>query len=232
MNRTVKNICISIILFVLALVVLINPVQAATSMSDKQELVNMLNQYKNDLGDLNQLKTVVDKMYSDLNSATTVDDTLKQTLKNDINMLDNVTGINPLILTVLKSELNSQVDELSNDNLSELKEELQTIKDWVDEQVGDNGNSGNTTGNTTNNTSGNTTGGTTNNNTIIDKSNSQVKNNTSTIKGNTTSIAGNQNKAFMLPSTGTGKTIGLVLVILAIVTVGSIVKYINLRDIK
>ena len=220
MNRTVKNICISIILFVLALVVLINPVQAATSMSDKQELVNMLNQYKNDLGDLNQLKTVVDKMYSDLNSATTVDDTLKQTLKNDINMLDNVTGINPLILTVLKSELNSQVDELSNDNLSELKEELQTIKDWVDEQVGDNGNSGNTTGNTTNN------------NTIIDKSNSQVKNNTSTIKGNTTSIAGNQNKAFMLPSTGTGKTIGLVLVILAIVTVGSIVKYRNLRDIK
>ena len=220
MNRTVKNICISIILFVLALVVLINPVQAATSMSDKQELVNMLNQYKNDLGDLNQLKTVVDKMYSDLNSATTVDDTLKQTLKNDINMLDNVTGINPLILTVLKSELNSQVDELSNDNLSELKEELQTIKDWVDEQVGDNGNSGNTTG------------GTTNNNTIIDKSNSQVKNNTSTIKGNTTSIAGNQNKAFMLPSTGTGKTIGLVLVILAIVTVGSIVKYRNLRDIK
>ena len=52
MNRTVKNICISIILFVLALVVLINPVQAATSMSDKQELVNMLNQYKNDCTDL------------------------------------------------------------------------------------------------------------------------------------------------------------------------------------
>ena len=60
---------------------------------------------------------------------------LKQTLKNDVNLLDNVSGIDSFILVVLKSELNSQIDKLDADTLKDMKEELSIIKEWVDSNV-------------------------------------------------------------------------------------------------
>ena len=228
MNKKIKIIYMLAILLLLTMFVCTYPVYASTS-SEKQELVNILNQYKNDLGDLNQLKTVIDKIYSDVNSANTVDDNLKQTLKDDINMLDNVSGINSLILTVLKSELNSQMDELNDSNLGELKEEVQTIKDWVDEQVGasDNGddNQPDNTGNTTTPSGSNTSNGKDNN--------TQNKGNNSTKGNTTTTTTGTKpNKTFTLPNTGAGRFALLAFIVLAIITIGSLIKYNKLKEIK
>lgn len=224
MDKKIKNICILAILFLLAMFVCINPAYAATS-SDKQELVGMLNQYKNDLGDLEQLKTVVDKIYSDVNSASSVDDNLKQTLKSDIDMLDNVSGMNSLILTVLKSELTSQIDQLDDSNLDELKDEVQTIKDWVDEQVGDDSGDDDNPIDTPSGSDNSISGG-------ITGSNSTTKSNTTT-KGNTVQIPANgNNKTFMLPDTGTGRAVLVIFVVLAIAVIGSIIKYQKLKDVK
>ena len=237
MNKKIRIIYMLAILLLLTMFVCTYPVYASTS-REKQELVNILNQYKNDLGDLNQLKTVIDKIYSDVNSANTVDDNLKQTLKDDINMLDNVSGINSLLLTVLKSELNSQMDELNDSNLGELKEEVKTIKDWVDEQVGasDNGDDNPTdnTGNTTTPSgSNNTSGGTTGSNTSNGKDNTQNKGNNST-KGNTTTttIGTKPNKTFTLPNTGAGRFALLAFIVLVIITISSLIKYNKMKEIK
>ena len=221
--NNVKNICIAVMTILLVLCIYISPVYAETSSEDKQELIDMLNQYKNDLGDLNQVKTVVDQLYSDINSASTGDDNLKKTLTEDINMLDNVTGMNPLILTVLKSELSSQVEQLSDSNLSELKDEVAVIKEWVDTQVS-GGSQGNT--NTIGNTTSNTTSGTTNTNST--KTNTSGKNQTTK---NTIQAKATQS-LMALPNTGVGRAIIFVFTVLVIATVGSIIKYRTYKDVK
>ena len=125
-------------------------VQSVTE-SERQDLIDLLNEYKEDLGNLSEFKEVVDKTYNDLYSATTVDDSLKETLREDIDLLDTVTDLNPLILTALKIELNSQVNILSDSNLEEMQEELSIIKEWTDEQVGvSNTETPNNNGNTNN----------------------------------------------------------------------------------
>lgn len=113
----------------------------AVTQAEKEQLISMLDTFKSQLGDLNEFKQVIDKAYGDLEPATTVTDDLKQTLKDDINLLDNVSGMSTLVRAKLKQTLNEQVDSLTDSNLNELKEELKIIKDWVDEQVG-SGNTG------------------------------------------------------------------------------------------
>ena len=136
MNITKKAIiliCIFILTFISTF--LFHSVLGVTA-SERQELIDLLNEYKGDLGNLNEFKEVVDITYNDLYSTTTVDDTLKEKLREDIDLLDNVTDLNPLILTVLKVELNSQVDNLTDSNLEEMQEEISIIKEWTDEQLG------------------------------------------------------------------------------------------------
>lgn len=126
-------VCIFILTFILTS--LFYSVLGVTA-SEKQELIALLTEYKSDLGNLNEFKEVVDITYNDLYSATIVDDALKEKLRQDIDLLDTVTDLNPLILTVLKVELNYQVDNLTDSNLEELQEEISIIKEWTDEQLG------------------------------------------------------------------------------------------------
>lgn len=132
-----KKLIILICAFILTLITtsLFYSISGVTA-SEKQELIDLLDEYKSDLGDLNAFKEVVDTTYNDLHSATTVDDTLKEKLRQDIDLLDTVTDLNPLILTVLKVELNSQVNSLTDSNLEEMQEEISIIKEWTDEQLG------------------------------------------------------------------------------------------------
>lgn len=132
MKNLNKNIFIIILLsfFVFSLLI-----PSSFAKTEKEELIELLDEYKSGLGDLSQFKQVVDKTYNDLNSADSVTDELKQTLKNDVNLLDNVSGIDSFILVVLKSELNSQIDKLDADTLKDMKEELSIIKEWVDSNV-------------------------------------------------------------------------------------------------
>lgn len=127
---------LSIIIFTLIFLLfnLLSPVFAVTE-SERQELIDLLNEYQGDLGNLIEFKLIVDKTYNDLHSASSVDDTLKETLRADIDSLDTVSDLNPLILTVLKVELNSQVDNLTNSNLHEMQEEIAIIKEWSDQKA-------------------------------------------------------------------------------------------------
>ena len=98
MKKLNKNIFIIILLsfFVFSLLI-----PSSFAKTEKEELIELLDEYKSGLGDLSQFKQVVDKTYNDLNSADSVTDELKQTLKNDVNLLDNVSGIDSFILVVL-----------------------------------------------------------------------------------------------------------------------------------
>lgn len=132
MKKLNKNIFI-IILLSFFIFSLLTPFSFAKT--EKEELIELLDEYKSGLGDLSQFKQVVDKTYNDLNSADSVTDELKQTLKNDVTLLDNVSGIDSFILVVLKSELNSQIDKLDADTLKDMKEEITVIKEWIDDNV-------------------------------------------------------------------------------------------------
>lgn len=144
MNINIRKIIITSLLILYFIISMCFPAYAETSTSDKEDLVELLNEYKEQLGNLNEFKTVVDKTYNDLNTATKVTDELKETLMNDINMLDNVSDMDPFVLEVLKSELTSQVNnDLNDDTLSEMQDEITTIKDWTDDQVQSSSNNDN-----------------------------------------------------------------------------------------
>lgn len=222
--NNIKRVGIFIIIFILMLSVCIGSVYAETSSSDKQALRDMLDQYKGELGDLKELKVVADKIHSELHSATKVDDTLKGNLRDDVEMLDNVSGMNSLVLTVLKSELNSQIDELTDSNLSEMIEEIDIIKEWIDEQVPDSNNPNN-------NTSQNTT--------PIDNKTNQQPQNTATknqpkanTSANSIQVDSNKSKSLnILPKTGLGRTIFGLAIIAITSTIVSIIKYKKYKDI-
>ena len=109
--------------------------QTVYAKTEADELKELLDEYKDDLGDLKQFKNVVNETYKDLYDAAKVDDTLKQKLKKDVEKFNNIDGINPLIVSILDIELNSQIDNLTDDNIDDMKEEISVIKEWVDSNV-------------------------------------------------------------------------------------------------
>ena len=227
MNITKKAIiliCIFILTFISTS--LFHSVLGVTA-SERQELIDLLNEYKGDLGNLNEFKEVIDITYNDLYSATTVDDTLKEKLREDIDLLDNVTDLNPLILTVLKVELNSQVDNLTDSNLEEMQEEISIIKEWTDEQLGIS----NTDTPNNNNDSNN------NDDTNIDNvpnTNEEQQNNDSDNQNTPiTYQSQNMNQATTsLPYTGTSSIIIGFIILLSISMVVSIIRYKQFKDVK
>ena len=116
-KKSIILICIFILM--LMLTSLFCSVQSVTE-SERQDLIDLLDEYKEDLGNLSEFKEVVDKTYNDLYSATTVDDSLKETLREDIDLLDTVTDLNPLILyTNIKLAALSTLPSISPTNIEE-----------------------------------------------------------------------------------------------------------------
>ena len=213
MYKIHRKLFIIIFIFMFLLFNLFSPVFAVTD-SEKQELIDLLNEYESDLGNLIEFKLIVDKTYTDLHSVSSVDDSLKETLRADIDMLDTVTDLNPLILTVLKVELNSQVDKLTNSNLHEMQEEIEIIKEWSDQKAAELGYTD-----------------TPNNNEDINQNqpNEDINQNTQT----TTSLPQEiQQVATSLPYAGTGSIIIGFIVLLIISAIISIIRYNQLKDAK
>ena len=127
-----KIIAILLIAILMCIGLNLNPVYGKT---EAEELKELLDDYEEDLGDLNQFKTIVDETYNDLYNATKVDDTLKEKLRKNVEKFEKIDGINPLIVSVLDIELNSQIDNLSDDNIDDMREEITAIKEWVDLKV-------------------------------------------------------------------------------------------------
>ena len=213
MYKFYRKLFIIILIFMFLLFNLLSPVLAVTA-SEKQELLELLNEYEGDLGNLIEFKLIVDKTYTDLHSVSSVDDSLKETLRADIDMLDTVTDLNPLILTALKVELNSQVDKLDNSLLGEMQEEIAIIKEWSDQKAAELGYTD-----------------TPNNNEDINQNqpNEDINQNTQT----TTSLPQEiQQVATSLPYAGTGSIIIGFIVLLIISAIISIIRYKQLKDAK
>ena len=213
MYKIHRKLFIIIFIFMFLLFNVFSPVFAVTD-SEKQELIDLLNEYESDLGNLIEFKLIVDKTYTDLHSVSSVDDSLKETLRADIDMLDTVTDLNPLILTVLKVELNSQVDKLTNSNLHEMQEEIEIIKEWSDQKAAELGYTD-----------------TPNNNEDINQNqpNEDINQNTQT----TTSLPQEiQQVTTSLPYAGTGSIIIGFIVLLIISAIISIIRYNQLKDAK
>ena len=227
MNITKKAIiliCIFILTFISTS--LFHSVLGVTT-SERQELIDLLNEYKGDLGNLNEFKEVVDITYNDLYSATTVDDTLKEKLREDIDLLDNVTDLNPLILTVLKVELNSQVDNLTDSNLEEMQEEISIIKEWTDEQLGISNTD------TPNNNNDNNNNDDTNIDNVPNTNEEQQNNDSDNQNTPITYQSQNMNQATTsLPYTGTSSIIIGFIILLSISMVVSIIRYKQFKDVK
>lgn len=227
MNITKKAIiliCIFILTFISTS--LFHSVLGVTA-SERQELIDLLNEYKGDLGNLNEFKEVVDITYNDLYSTTTVDDTLKEKLREDIDLLDNVTDLNPLILTVLKVELNSQVDNLTDSNLEEMQEEISIIKEWTDEQLGISNTD------TPNNNNDNNNNDDTNIDNVPNTNEEQQNNDSDNQNTPITYQSQNINQATTsLPYTGTSSIIIGFIILLSISMVVSIIRYKQFKDVK
>ena len=100
-----------------------------------ERLIKILEENEDQLGDMKELKVVVDTIYEDLSKATTVDEELKNKLREDVDKLDTVSGINPTLASSLKIVLNMQIDDLTDENLNDMKITVMTIKQWVDKKV-------------------------------------------------------------------------------------------------
>ncbi len=215
MYKIHSKLFIIIFTFIFLLFNILSPVFAVTA-SERQELIELLNEYEGDLGNLVEFKLIVDKTYNDLHSVSSVDDTLKETLRADIDMLDTVSDLNPLILTVLDVELNSQVDNLTNSNLHEMQEEIAIIKEWSDQKAADLGYT--ETPNINNDINANQ-----------DQQNSDINQNVQT----TTSIPQEiQQVTTPLPYAGTSTVIIGFIVLLIISAIISIIRYKQLKDAK
>ena len=172
--------------------------------SETEELKELLSENEENLGNLQQFKEVIDGMYNDLNEVTEVDEAFREKLKSDIDKLDNVDGINPVFKSVLDIELKAQADNLTNENIGEMREEILAMKEWTDDKVKDY----------VSNENG------------VDKENNIVQ----TTQKNVTIDQSLSNQS--LPKAGIKNIISILLILIVIGAIISIIKYIQLKEIK
>lgn len=209
MKNINKKIFFLILIFLLTFISL--KAKVVYAKTEAEELKELLDEYEEDLGDLNQLKEVIDEIYNDLYTAEKVDDALKEKLNSGIEKFENIDGINPLLKTILDIELKSQVTNLTDDNIDEMREEISVIKEWVDSKVGNSENNGNNPGEDT-----------------ADKDNNVTDKNQQNVQNGTTdkTIADK-----VLPKAGI-KSIISILIIISIGAIFSIIRYIQLKEIE
>lgn len=133
MNKLIRKLGL-IVIILLIMITWNSFYQKVYASTESEQLTMLLDQYKDDIGNIEQFRSAVDQIYNDLNSATKVDNELKTKLNADIDKLSEVEGMNPLILNVLDVELRSQVENLTVDTLPQMKEEILVIKQWADAQ--------------------------------------------------------------------------------------------------
>ena len=202
MKNINKKIFFLLLIFLVAFIGLkVNVVYAS---SETEELKELLSENEENLGNLQQFKEVIDGIYNDLNEVTEVDEAFREKLKSDIDKLDNVDGINPLFKSVLDIELKAQADNLTNENIGEMREEILAMKEWTDDKVKDDVSNEN----------------------VVDKENNIVQ----TTQKNVTIDQSLSNQS--LPKAGIKNIISILLILIVIGAIISIVKYIQLKEIK
>lgn len=202
MKNINKKIFFLLLIFLVAFIGLkVNVVYAS---SETEELKELLSENEENLGNLQQFKEVIDGIYNDLNEVTEVDEAFREKLKSDIDKLDNVDGINPVFKSVLDIELKAQADNLTNENIGEMREEILAMKEWTDDKVKDDVSNEN----------------------VVDKENNIVQ----TTQKNVTIDQSLSNQS--LPKAGIKNIISILLILIVIGAIISIIKYIQLKEIK
>ena len=202
MKNINKKIFFLLLIFLVAFIGLkVNVVYAS---SETEELKELLSENEENLGNLQQFKEVIDGIYNDLNEVTEVDEAFREKLKSDIDKLDDVDGINPLFKSVLDIELKAQADNLTNENIGEMREEILAMKEWTDDKVKDDVSNEN----------------------VVDKENNIVQ----TTQKNVTIDQSLSNQS--LPKAGIKNIISILLILIVIGAIISIIKYIQLKEIK
>lgn len=183
-------------------------VKVVYASSEAEELKSLLTENEEELGNLDQFKEVIDGIYNDLNTVTEVDEAFREKLKSDIDKLDNIDGINPVFKSILDIELKAQADNLTNENIGEMREEILAMKEWADDKVKENASNEETVNN--GNTVQNNIVQSTQKNVSVDQSLS------------------NQS----LPKAGIKNIISISLILIVIGATISIIKYMQLKEIK
>lgn len=220
MKNISKKIIFLIVIFLVAFICLYTKEIYASS-EEVEELKSVLNEYKEDLGDLNQLREIINTIYNDLKTAIKVDDALKEKLKADIDKISQIDGINPLIASVLDIELETQVENLIDENIYEMREEFLALKEWSEENAPKNENDTNNSNDK--NEDINDKIDVNDKTDINDKKDNSITNNITLDK--TTS----NNK---LPAAGIKNFIGILLLIVCICAIVFRIKNIQLKEIK
>ena len=202
MKNINKKIFFLLLIFLVAFIGL--KVNVVCASSEAEELKELLSENEENLGNLQQFKEVIDGMYNDLNEVTEVDEAFREKLKSDIDKLDDVDGINPLFKSVLDIELKAQADNLTNENIGEMREEILAMKEWTDDKVKDDVSNEN----------------------VVDKENNIVQ----TTQKNVTIDQSLSNQS--LPKAGIKNIISILLILIVIGAIISIIKYIQLKEIK
>ena len=206
MKNINKKIFFLLLIFLIAFIGL--KVEIVYASSEAEELKSLLSENEEELGDLKQFKEVIDGIYNDLNTVTEVDDVFREKLKSDINKLGDVDGINPVFRSILDIELKAQADNLTNENIGEMKEEILAMKEWADSKVKDNGN----------------------NEEVVNKENSVQNNPVQTTQKNVSIDQSLSNQS--LPKAGIKNVISILLILIIISAIVSIIKYMQLKEIK
>lgn len=202
MKNINKKIFFLLLIFLVAFIGLkVNVVYAS---SEAEELKELLSENEENLGNLQQFKEVIDGIYNDLNEVTEVDEAFREKLKSDIDKLDNVDGINPVFKSVLDIELKAQADNLTNENIGEMREEILAMKEWTDDKVKNDVSNEN----------------------VVNKENNIEQ----TTQKNATIDQSLSNQS--LPKAGIKNIISILLILIAIGAIISIIKYIQLKEIK
>lgn len=202
MKNINKKIFFLLLIFLVAFIGL--KVNVVCASSEAEELKELLSENEENLGNLQQFKEVIDGIYNDLNEVTEVDEAFREKLKSDIDKLDDVDGINPLFKSVLDIELKAQADNLTNENIGEMREEILAMKEWTDDKVKDDVSNEN----------------------VVDKENNIVQ----TTQKNVTIDQSLSNQS--LPKAGIKNIISILLILIVIGAIISIIKYIQLKEIK
>lgn len=202
MKNINKKIFFLLLIFLVAFIGL--KVNVVCASSEAEELKELLSENEENLGNLQQFKEVIDGIYNDLNEVTEVDEAFREKLKSDIDKLDNVDGINPVFKSVLDIELKAQADNLTNENIGEMREEILAMKEWTDDKVKDDVSNEN----------------------VVDKENNIVQ----TTQKNVTIDQSLSNQS--LPKAGIKNIISILLILIVIGAIISIIKYIQLKEIK
>ena len=84
MNKMIKGIVYILFGIVLCAIIFFSNNSYATTNEEKEELISLLNEYKDDLGNLNQLKQVVDALYNDIIQNNNIND--------ESNNITNITN--------------------------------------------------------------------------------------------------------------------------------------------